>query len=120
MKELDLYKNIKARRLELGMSQQELAEGVGYASGKSMIARIEAGDVDLGQSKIIQIAEVLKTTPDKLMGWSDERYDYSVNLSKDTDPILIELLETSQDFTEEQQQRLLEYAKMLKQYKEDK
>lgn len=70
--------------------------------------------------KIEMLANYLHTTKAQLVEDSERRYDYSLNLSKDSDPILIELLETSQDFTEEQQQRLLEYAKMLKQYKEDK
>jgi transcriptional regulator with XRE-family HTH domain len=37
---LDLYKNIKMRREELGMSQEQLAKKVGYTS-RSTIARIE-------------------------------------------------------------------------------
>lgn len=56
---LDLYKNIKARREELGMSQAELARRVGYTN-RSTIARIERGDVDLSQSKIMEIAKALK------------------------------------------------------------
>jgi len=67
---LELYKNIKARRLELGMSQEELAKKVGYSS-RSMIAKIEAGSIDLYQSKIKEIASALNTTPEELMGWKD-------------------------------------------------
>lgn len=50
---LDLYKNIKMRREELGMSQEQLAKKVGYTS-RSTIARIERGDFDLSQSKIAE------------------------------------------------------------------
>ena len=39
---LQLYINIKNRRRELNMTQDELAEKVGY-NGKSMISRIERG-----------------------------------------------------------------------------
>lgn len=67
----DLYKNIKARRLELGMSQEELAQKVGYTS-RSTIARIERGDIDLPQSKILDMAKALKVTPSYLMGWEEE------------------------------------------------
>ena len=66
---LDLYKNIKKRRKELNMSQQELAEAVGY-KGKSMISQVEKGDVDLPESMIIKFADALQTTPSYLMGWS--------------------------------------------------
>jgi len=66
---LDLYKNIKKRRQELNMSQQELAEAVGY-KGKSMISQVEKGNVDLPESMIIKFADALQTTPSYLMGWS--------------------------------------------------
>ena len=64
---LQLYKNIKARRNELSMTQIDLAEKLGYAD-KSMISKIEKGLVDLPQSKILAFAEVLKVTPGELMG----------------------------------------------------
>lgn len=68
---IDLYKNIKKRRTDLHMTQSELAEKLGYAD-KSMIAKIEAGKVDLQRSKIIAFAKALETTPAILMGWTDE------------------------------------------------
>lgn len=64
---LSLYKNIKEKRYEKGWSQSQLAELTGYSS-KSMIARIEAGDVDLSQTKIVKFAEVFGCTPGELMG----------------------------------------------------
>lgn len=71
---LDLYKNIKKRRLELNMSQQELAEAVGY-KGKSMISQVEKGMVDLPESMIIKFADALYTTPSTLMGWENVNID---------------------------------------------
>ena len=71
---LELYQNIRNRRKELGMSQEELAKKVGYTS-RSTIARIEKGEIDLSRSKIIAIAKALKTTPSDLMGWSEETDD---------------------------------------------
>jgi len=65
---LDLYKNIKIKRKELNMTQTELALKMGY-SDKSMIAKIEAGKIDLPQSKIEAFAKVLDTLPGALMGW---------------------------------------------------
>ncbi len=67
---IDLYKNIKRRREELEMTQAQLAEKIGYAD-KSMIAKIEKGQVDLAQSKIELIAKALNTTPRFLMGWEN-------------------------------------------------
>ena len=71
---LELYANIKKRRLELNMSQQELAEAVGY-KGKSMISQVEKGLVDLPESMIIKFADALHTTPATLMGWENVRFD---------------------------------------------
>lgn len=66
-----LYINIKARRNELQLTQTDLAKKLGYAD-KSMIAKIEAGSVDLSQSKILAFAEALNTTPSWLMGWDGD------------------------------------------------
>ena len=68
---LNLYKNIKAKRLELGLSQGELAKLTGYTD-RSSIAKVEAGRVDLSQSKIKAFANALHTTPQELMGWDGE------------------------------------------------
>lgn len=64
---LQLYKNIKKRRLDLKKTQTDLAKALGY-SDKSMIAKIEKGNVDLPQSKILAFAEALDMTPGDLMG----------------------------------------------------
>lgn len=68
---LQLYENIKALRIKKRMSQEELAIKTGYIS-RSSIAKIESGEVDLSQSKIVAFAEALGTTPMALMGWSTE------------------------------------------------
>ena len=67
---LKLYENIKNRRLELGLTQSQLAEKLGYAD-KSMIAKIEKGQVDLPQSKIVAFAKALYMEPSDLMGFED-------------------------------------------------
>ena len=68
---LELYRNIKRRREELGITQGQLAELIGYAD-KTMVSKIENGAVDLAQSKIVSIAKALKTTPAALMGWENQ------------------------------------------------
>ena len=67
---LPLYRNIKARRTELKMSQDTLAELTGYKD-RSSIAKIEKGDVDLSESKIREFAKALRISPQELMGWED-------------------------------------------------
>lgn len=61
---------IKERRLELHMTQEDLAERMGY-KGKSSINKIEKGTQDIPLSKVEEFARVLHTTPAALMGWDD-------------------------------------------------
>lgn len=67
---METHENIKRLREERGLSQEVLAEKVGY-SDRSSIAKIEAGKVDLSQSKIAAFAAVLNVTPAQLMGLTD-------------------------------------------------
>lgn len=68
---MTVYDRIKNRRLELGMSQAELATKLGYKS-RSAINKIESGLRDISQSKLLQFANALETTPTYLMGWEDD------------------------------------------------
>lgn len=63
-------RTIRNRRIELGMSQEELAYKCGYKS-KSSINKMEMGVQGLTQSKIATIAAALDTTPGYIMGWDD-------------------------------------------------
>lgn len=58
--------NIKKRRYELRMSQQELADALGYKT-RSTIAKIESGENDVSQKKLQRIAAVLDTTAEALI-----------------------------------------------------
>ena len=64
-------RNISRIRKDLGWTQEDLAKRMGYKS-KSTINKIELGINDIPQSKIVQFAEVLGTTPAELMGWKEE------------------------------------------------
>ena len=66
-----LYDRIKLLRINYGYSQEQLALKVGYAD-KTSIAKIEAGKVDLPQSKIIAFAKALNTTTSYLMDGNDK------------------------------------------------
>lgn len=66
---MSLGTNIKKRRFELGMSQQELADALGYKT-RSTIAKIESGENDITQKKLIRFAQALDTTPEALMSGS--------------------------------------------------
>ena len=60
---------IKKRRIELGLTQKELAEKLGYKSNTT-INKIELGINDISQSKVIEFAKALNTTPAYIMGWT--------------------------------------------------
>ena len=106
-----LYKNIKTRRLELGLTQGELAAKLGYAD-KSAIAKIEAGLTDLSRSKILAFAEVLRVSPSWLIGWgeNDERAALVQRLYDDNRI----LFDAAEEATPEEIQKAAEYLAFLK------
>ena len=72
---MKLYENIRSKRLEYSWTQSDLAKRMGY-SDKSMIAKIEAGKVDLSQSKIKAFADVFHQrrragSPDSCKSWEE-------------------------------------------------
>ncbi|MCI8336491.1 MAG: helix-turn-helix domain-containing protein [Peptococcaceae bacterium] len=69
---MEIYQRIKALRERQGLSQEDLANLLGYKD-RSTIAKIEKGINDITQSKIIAFAQALNTTPAYLMGWEDEQ-----------------------------------------------
>lgn len=105
---LALYKNIKERRLELGLTQTDVAIRMGYAD-KSMIAKIEKGLVDIPQSKILTFAEILRTTPSDLMGLDgvEPETGHAMSALEET------LLDNFQQLNDSGQQKVLEYISDL-------
>lgn len=57
---------IKSRRIELGMTQMDLAKKMGYKS-KSTINKIELGINDINQSKMKKMAHALEVPVDYLI-----------------------------------------------------
>lgn len=109
---IPLYQNIKKRRIEIGMSQEELAEKLGYKS-RSTIAKIEAGVNDITQSKIISFAKALNTTVGYLMGDDEETPTIKPVERKLTNNEKI-FLEEINDLTEEEQQKVLDFIHFTK------
>lgn len=93
---MNIGDRIKARRTELRLSQRELATRLGYTD-HTTLTRIEAGKVDLPQSRIVKFAEVLGVTPGYLMGWEQEPEDFGALAAEVLkDPALLRLV---QEFT---------------------
>jgi transcriptional regulator with XRE-family HTH domain len=68
---MTIGERIKNRRNELGWSQRKLSDKMGY-SNHSTITKIEAGKVDIPQSRIEQFAEVLGVTLSYLIGVNEK------------------------------------------------
>lgn len=62
---------IRYRRIELGLTQEELAKRLGYTS-RTAISNVEKGKEDLTTTRCRKFADALETTPSYLMGWEDE------------------------------------------------
>lgn len=67
---MTIGEKIRIRRMQLRMSQRELARKMGY-EGNSTLARIEQGKVDIPQSRIGQFADVLGVSIAWLMDWEE-------------------------------------------------
>lgn len=68
-KEETLGQRIRAQRIRLGMTQEELAEAI-YVE-KSIISYYENDKKEMRASGLAEIAKVLQTTPNYLLGFAD-------------------------------------------------
>ena len=68
---MNTYERIKTLRIQSRLSQDELARLTGYTD-RSSIAKIEAGKVDLTESKITAFANVFGVSPSYIMGLSED------------------------------------------------
>lgn len=106
---------IKARREELGMTQDELAKKLGYKS-RSSINKIELGERKLTQSKIVAIAEALDVSPLYILGL-EETHPVDFMMTLDNDETV--LIENYRKLSDENRRRLLETARILEVIKND-
>lgn len=95
----NIGKMIRTRRIQLGITQEELANKMGYKS-KSTINKIEKGINDIPRSKIVEFANALNTTPMFLMGWSNDAEEVVNQTAKEIGERL-QLLEDQHGYKEE-------------------
>ena len=77
---MTIYERIRMLRESMGMSQEELAHKCGY-TGRSMISRIEAGQVDLQVSKLMLIAAALGVDAPYLFGTGEHQQNRDIALA---------------------------------------
>ena len=67
----EVSKRIRDKRIELGMTQEELAMKCGY-KGRSSINKIEVDSRNVQIERLVMIADALGCSPDYLIGWDDD------------------------------------------------
>lgn len=68
---MTINERVKKRRIELGMSVDDLAELL--HKNRATIYRYESQEIDKFPLEIVEpLAKALKTTPQYLMGWTDD------------------------------------------------
>ena len=67
---MDFKDKVKTRRLELGLTLEDIANSVGVSA--PTIQRYESGEIkNLRKDKIKSLADALKVTPSYLMDWDE-------------------------------------------------
>ena len=124
---MKIGEKIKLRRKELGISADKLGEILG--KDRSTIFRYEKGDIENLPLDILQpIAEALLTTPQYLMGWSEDKQiapdkpqltedekkwmELYYKLSDTTREALITSLDSFDQLTDDQQQLALDLLRV--------
>ena len=98
---MTIGQRIKARRAELKMTQRELAARLGYTD-HTTVTRIEADKVDLPQSRIEKIAEVLGVSIGYLMGWNEKPGDLgALAATVLRDPALLQIVQSCMELDED-------------------
>lgn len=78
---MDIGTRIKLLRTQCGMSQNELAQKMGYTS-RTTISKIESGNIKITTEDVVKFAKSLNTTVPYLMGWNktdDQNQSYYLN-----------------------------------------
>lgn len=112
---------IKSKRVELGLSQDELAKRCGYKS-RSSINKIELSR-DLPLRKVVQMAKALGCSATYLMGWEEEskysHIDTAAVAEMMLEPSNKELIGIINEMNLSQKKELLHYANFLLNSKKD-
>lgn len=106
---MNIGQRIKNMRLKNNLTQDELALRINTT--KQTIHKYENGIItNIPSSKIEAIANVLNTTPDYLMGWTEETSPKSFDYDNDTYSEILALLEA---MPEQKRENAIEYLKFL-------
>ncbi len=109
-------KRIKEKREELGLTQLQLAERMGYTS-KSAVCKVERGDDNITTDRVRKFAKALNCSESFLMGWSEtsakEKLIEAMIESQETKELLPnnneekELMRAFRELNEEQKRQIV-------------
>lgn len=111
---MESYEIIKKLRIQANMSQDELAQKTGYTD-RSSIAKIEAGKVDLTESKIVLFSKAFDVSPAYIMGLIDEEKP-ATDKSDELDEKAIEILNLFSALPPTKQKEAMNYLRYLLYY----
>ena len=120
---MTIGEKIKQARIAKGLTQEELAEKLGYKS-RSSVNKIETGGRDIPRSQIKKIADVLDVSPVSLLGFEDEKpaeenqQEHRPEISDDD--IKFALWGGAEGITDEMYEEVRQYAEMVKMREEKK
>lgn len=103
-------KKVKARREQLGLTQEELAKKLGYKS-KSTINKIELDINDVSQSKLVRLAAALEIDPG---------YFIEIEPAHDHTELVSKYAELFSGLSAESQKQAIQYMTFLSKQEEGK
>ena len=102
---------LKSAREQLNLSKAEAARRIGLTAASYV--RYEAGDRSPSPQVLMSIAEKMGTSVSFLSGETNDISPDIVSIHRDNDPILFELIKSTQNADEATLQRLLSYYHQL-------
>ncbi|MCP1288288.1 helix-turn-helix domain-containing protein [Mammaliicoccus sciuri] len=91
--------DIKARRLELGLTLEEVGNIVGV--GKSTVRKWETGDIEnMKRDKIVKLSKALKVSPSYIMGFEEVEEQPTVAAHFDKSDLTEEEMKEVEQFIE--------------------
>lgn len=94
---------IRQRRLELGLTQLELAKRLGFST-KAAVSKVECQGDNVTLKNVEKFALALHCAPAYLMGWNDEKYDNDPTYHKAARERTDKFIALYEQLTEEQKQ----------------
>ena len=115
---MSMGKRIKERRLQLGMSADDLAEKLG--KNRATIYRYEGDEIENFPVSIIEpLAAALLTTPAYLMGWTDNPATITQEPANTGEPEDEEFSRLYHSLSEKNRKRILDLMQVLSSVQEE-